>query len=110
MGGVKVEIVASARLEYCEGLSVAEWERLVLVVKFKQDGKLFKRKLTKTLVSTYQVENSHLSMRPLNSYDEYFAECEKYLNDQYLIKKAAENMIKKYFNEKSKNQLKVIFY
>jgi hypothetical protein len=102
-----LEIIATAKLVYWDGDSVTGgWERLELVVKFKENGKLFKRKLTKKLVSTFQVDNAHISWNPLNSYGEYFAECEKYLNDTYLIKKAAEKMIKDYFKGKTNKDLK----
>lgn len=100
-----MEILATAQLIYHDGEAItAGWERLSLEVKFKEHKKLFKTKLNKTLVSTNQVLNHHLTMNPLNTFDDYFNECEKYINDNYLVKKAAENMIKDYFKDKSKEE------
>lgn len=99
-----MEILATAELQYLLGESISSgWERLEIVVKFKEEGKLFKRKLKSTLASTYHVFNA--SNSPM-TYDEYFGICEEYLNDTYLVKKVAENMIKDYFNKKNSNQLK----
>jgi hypothetical protein len=97
-----MEIIATAKMYYWTGESIIGGsERLELVVKFREKG-LFKTKLKKTLVSTWQIKQI-LALRELRSYDHYFDECEKYINDSYLVKMEAESMIKEYFQEKFKN-------
>ncbi|MED1863404.1 hypothetical protein P4V41_08040 [Fictibacillus nanhaiensis] len=94
-----MEVLATAKLGYWTGESIiAGRERLELIVKFKEKG-LFKTKLKKTLVSTWQI-NQPLAIKELKSIDDYFDECEKYLRDEHLVRKEAEKMVIKYFKEK----------
>jgi hypothetical protein len=99
IGGEKVEILATARLEYNDGESIASgWEGLMLIVKFKERGKWFQTKLKDKLVSTYHVHNNPDPFKPY-TYDDYFEDCYKYIKDAYFVKREAERMVKEYFTE-----------
>jgi hypothetical protein len=102
-----MDIIATAQLAYRDGKSISSgYERLELYVKFREKRKIFKTKLHRNLVSTYQVLNAHLSLNPLHSYADYYNECEKYLNDINLVKDVAEFMIRDHFNKKDNNTYK----
>lgn len=105
-----MEILATAKLEYYDGESViGGWERLVLVVKFKEGKKFFKTTLHKTLASTYNVVNSHLvpdEKDRYDSFDEYYEEVEYLIKDDYVLKREAEKMIKDYFLKMSETETK----
>lgn len=103
-----MEILATAKLVYCDGEAISSgWEKLSLVVKFKEDGKFFNRKLTKTLASTYNFYNSHMchEQNRYSSIDEYFKDVEFLISDIPTIKRAAEKMILNYFKKKNENDL-----
>jgi hypothetical protein len=94
-----VEINATAQLSYNDGQSIATgWEGLLLIVKFKEKGKLLRTKLTNKIVTTYYVHNNPDPFKPY-TYDDYFEECHRYIKDEYLVKREAERMIKNYFKE-----------
>jgi hypothetical protein len=94
-----VEILATAQLVYNDGESFAAgWEGLMVIVKFKENGKLFKTKLSNKIVSTYWIHNNDDSLKPY-TYDDYFEDCYKYIKDEYFVKREAERMIKQYFKQ-----------
>jgi hypothetical protein len=96
-----------AYFEYWEGKSVSGgWERLELIVKFKESGKLFKTKLEETLATTFGVSNPHVSNRPYKSYDEYFKDVEFFLSDTYTIERVVERMVTNHFKHKDQNNYK----
>ena len=100
-------IDAEASLEYWDGESITSgWERLDLVVKFKEEGKLFRTKISDTLVSTFGIYNGHMASKSYDSYDLYYKEVETYLNDSYLIKIKVEQMVKEYFKQKNDDDTK----
>ncbi|MFC8686076.1 hypothetical protein [Brevibacillus porteri] len=95
-----------AYLHYYDGETISSgWERLELVVKFKEEGKFFRTKITETLVSTLNLQNANEMSILFKDYDHYCDEVEKYLNDSSLLERRVEQVIREYFKKKSKNEL-----
>lgn len=105
-------INATAELYYNEGLSmVSGWERLQLIVKFKEQGKFFKTKLQENLANSFNYHRNHLVVdRTYSSMDEYYDHVEEIIADTEYVKECAISMIKEYFEaidkEDSKNMRK----
>lgn len=99
-----MEVIAAIHLEYCNGKTITGGdERLDLIVKFKEEGEFLKTKLIDTLVTTSDLRNKLYGIR-YDTYEEYLDDVEKYLNDYYLIKKRAEEMVLKYFKNLNKER------
>ncbi|MEI5908867.1 hypothetical protein WAK64_17600 [Bacillus spongiae] len=98
-----MEIPVSVRLDYWNGKAVTSgWERLDVVVKFKEKGNLFRTKLCKTIATKFNYVHAGLLQNENNRYeteDEYYEEVEYYLNSQESVIKVAEEMINKYFED-----------
>lgn len=88
-----MEVNAIARIKYND--DSLGWERLELIVKFREKGKLFKTKLNEDLATTENVYD-------LDNYEyvDFLNDCEMYISELELIKRIAKNMIKKYFTDK----------
>jgi hypothetical protein len=104
----QMEVNAIAYLDYRDGEEISSgWERLRLIVKFKEKGKFFKVRLVKNLASTYFVENPHQDIwnRYGGSYDKYYEIVENYIGNEKKLKGVAENLILDYFKNNKKNNL-----
>lgn len=105
-----MKINATAYLYYNKGESVTSgWEKLSLYVKFKEDGKLFRTKLEKTLVSTFNVANGLYSYKDrIDSFDEYYKLVNEAIEDKEHLMEVAKEMIREYFKEKKEENNKNI--
>jgi len=100
-------IDAEAFLQYRDGSTIASgWERLELVVKFKERGKLFRTKLVETLATTFGMHSSHYKGKRYDTYDEYYDDVESIINDTDLIKMRVEEVVKDYFVKKYEDEMK----
>ncbi|MEX0597807.1 MAG: hypothetical protein WD512_15045 [Candidatus Paceibacterota bacterium] len=93
-----MQINAVAKLCYWNGESISGGrERLELEVKFKEPGKWFSTKLRDTLVVR---DNMWEGETEYETFNEYVEDVNRYLNDTYLIKMEAGNMIRDYFEHR----------
>lgn len=100
---------ATVSLYYSEGGSISSgWESLWMYVKFKEKGNVFKTKLGKSLVSTFNVENArHCDYEDrIDSYDDYYRIVNEMLDDKELLKGVAVEMIEKHFVEEAEENSK----
>ena len=103
-----MEVNAIAYLDYRDGEEISSgWERLRLIIKFKERGKFFKVKLVKTLANTYFVENPSQDVwdRYGGSYDKYYKIVESYIGNDEKLKEVVTEMIIDYFKNNKKNNL-----
>jgi hypothetical protein len=107
-----LEVNAVAYLYYNEGESISSgWEGLELIVKFKEDKKLFKTRIKRKVASTYFIHNPQESIlykgnHSYSTYSEYYEVVEAWINDIEKVKKEAEDMIISHFSQKNKDQSK----
>ncbi|PAV30307.1 hypothetical protein CIL05_07505 [Virgibacillus profundi] len=95
-----MKVLATASLRYWDGEAISTApERLEIIVKFKEKGKLFKTKLGETLVTTRDSIFSDISM----TYDEFLDEMNHVVSDKEIIEERAETMIKEYFKYEARH-------
>lgn len=93
-----MEINAEAYLRYRHGESITTgWERLEIVVKFKSLKKsLLKKKIIKTLATTYHIDNG---TDPYGNYEEYYDVVKSIVTDKEYLNKVVEGIVKDYVKE-----------
>lgn len=99
-----MQVNANAKLKYKKGENIIEkWEELSITVKFKDENKPFKKRLTRTLATTSDIGGSSRSIyrKNYNSYDEYYDDIERIAHDKEFIESVVETMVKRYFRNKT---------
>jgi len=96
-----MEINAEAYLRYRHGEAITTgWERLEIVVKFKEGKKLLKTKIIKTLATTYNIKHGN---DPYCSYGNYLEDVKRKITNKDYLHMAVETIVKEHIVNKENN-------
>lgn len=105
-----MELLATVNLRYWNGESMYDgYERLEMVIKFKENRKIFKTKLVETLTSVFYLHSPQLALdvrEKYDSYEDYYDDVESIINNKEYLEEMAVKKIKSYFSNKDDKEWK----